>query len=137
MFKQQAIGIFSSLAVIAALAFVPFESTTAAEPDGEPAAKVGMDELDYTPAKVTISEGETVRWKNSSRVPHTVTAIKEKANNPESVEIPSGAEPFGSGLMRPGDTFSHTFEVPGTYKYVCLPHEAKDMIGYVIVKSKE
>ncbi len=30
-------------------------------------------------------------------------------------------------------SFSHEFEVPGIYLYVCTPHKAMGMIGLVIV----
>ncbi|MCL5279758.1 MAG: plastocyanin/azurin family copper-binding protein [Planctomycetes bacterium] len=32
--------------------------------------------------------------------------------------------------------FQHTFEVPGTYVYFCLPHEAMGMVGKVTVQKK-
>jgi len=36
-----------------------------------------------------------------------------------------------------GYTFSHTFEEPGTYEYVCTPHRAQGMSGRVRVEPKE
>jgi plastocyanin len=41
---------------------------------------------------------------------------------------------IGDGLMKEGDTFEVTFEVPGTYRYVCLPHESEGMTGTVVVR---
>jgi plastocyanin len=37
--------------------------------------------------------------------------------------------------MKPGMTFDYTFTVPGTYKYLCLPHEKDGMIGYIMVSK--
>jgi plastocyanin len=36
--------------------------------------------------------------------------------------------------MKEGETFEVTFEVPGTYRYVCLPHEDHGMRGTVVVR---
>jgi plastocyanin len=102
-----------------------------------PAATVGMtNSLEFTPPKVTIQVGETVLWKNNSDLVHTVTAMPDKANDNSHVDLPKGGEPFNSGMMQPGDTFRHTFTVPGHYKYFCIPHEAAGMIGEVVVEEK-
>jgi plastocyanin len=37
--------------------------------------------------------------------------------------------------MEVGETFEHTFTVPGTYVYVCVPHAGQGMIGRVIVNE--
>jgi hypothetical protein len=44
-------------------------------------------------------------------------------------------KPFHSGDIAPGSRFSHTFDVPGIYYYVCLPHEEMGMVGIVVVRS--
>jgi plastocyanin len=41
--------------------------------------------------------------------------------------------PFDSGNIEEDGSFSHTFTVKGTYKYVCVMHEAMGMVGTVIV----
>lgn len=106
-----------------------------AEPSG-PAVIAGMtNSLEFTPPEVTISVGETVLWRNGSDVQHTVTADRDKVSNPEKMHLPEGAEPFDSGTLQPGEEWSYTFEVPGRYQYVCLPHEAAGMIGEVIVEE--
>jgi plastocyanin len=38
------------------------------------------------------------------------------------------------GAITSGDTYEHTFEVPGTYHYFCIPHERGGMVGTVTVK---
>lgn len=71
----------------------------------------------FSPAQVTIQAGGTVTWSNDDpSVPHTVTA------NDSS---------WGSGILSPGQTYSHTFATPGTYSYFCQIHP--NMIGVVIV----
>lgn len=103
----------------------------------EPAVTVTMtNQLDYDPKTVTIQVGETILWKNTSLLVHTVTADPAKAIKPdENVRLPEGAETFKSGDMDHGDTFRHTFTVPGKYVYFCVPHEADGMIGEVIVEE--
>jgi len=122
--------------VSALVVLVPFLVSSAlterASPD--PAAVVEMtNTLTFTPDTVTIGQGETVRWKNTSVLVHTVTADPEEATLDGSAMLPAGAEAFNSGNMDPEDTFEHTFEAAGTYTYFCVPHEAAKMRGTVVV----
>lgn len=89
--------------------------------------------LTYSPETVRISAGDTVRWRNTSDLPHTVTADPAKAMDPANAQLPDGAEPFDSGDLAPGDVFTRAFDVPGTYVYFCIPHEAAAMVGTVVV----
>ena len=90
--------------------------------------------LNYSPETVTIQAGETVRWTNTSEVVHTVTADPGAAADPSHVRLPEGASPFDSGNIGPGDSYTHTFDVPGTYRYFCIPHEMQGMVGTVVVE---
>jgi plastocyanin len=63
-----------------------------------------------------------------------VTADPSKAATAKNVLLPEGAQPFDSGNIDAGGTYSYTFTVPGTYRYVCLPHELAGMIGIVVVE---
>ncbi len=89
--------------------------------------------LRFVPDQVMVKVGDTVEWRNIQTFPHTVTADPDKAANPGNVELPDGAEPFDSGVLRAGQTFRRTFTKPGRYRYVCLPHEGAGMLGSVIV----
>jgi len=101
----------------------------------KPAAVVKMTGwMKFDPAKVTVNVGDTVEWKNTSIVVHTVTCDTKKAADPKHVALPEGAEPFDSGNVSAGKTFTHTFTVAGTYKYFCIPHEKMGMVGEVEVK---
>ncbi|MFB6091611.1 MAG: plastocyanin/azurin family copper-binding protein [Haloquadratum sp.] len=106
---------------------------------------VGMTAVAFDPPDVTISTGETVVWRNTSSRGHTVTAY--------DTQIPADAEFFASGgydsteaarkafrrelggIIESGETWSHTFEVPGTYAYFCIPHEQAGMLGTVVVEE--
>ena len=90
--------------------------------------------LDYSPKDLTINVGDTVEWRNTSIMPHTVTADPELADDPSHVQLPPGAEKFNSGSVKPGDVYRKQFTVPGGYTYFCIPHEQQGMIGRLIVK---
>ena len=96
--------------------------------------KMGDDPAVYIPAQVTVRVGQPVEWVNSGQKVHSVTLIPTDAQNPKDVMEPKGAATFDSGFMPPGGTFTHTFEVPGTYRYFCVPHEKAGMVGVIIVR---
>jgi len=101
----------------------------------EPVVTVGMtNTMKFTPDTVRIQKGETVRWENSSLIAHTVTGDPSLETVEGSAKLPEQAEPFDSGMMDPEQTFEHTFNVSGTYKYFCIPHEGTKMFGWVIVE---
>jgi plastocyanin len=87
----------------------------------------------FVPATVNISVGDTVNWTNPGVITHTVTFDPAQAATPANVALPAGVAPFGSDNMEEDATFSHTFTVKGTYKYVCKMHEAMGMVGTVVV----
>ncbi len=88
----------------------------------------------FIPMTVTIQKGDTVEWINNAASLHSVTTNPAVAQDPKDVSAPAGAKPFDSGFMTPGGKWSYTFTVPGTYKYLCLPHEKDHMTGIVVVK---
>jgi len=88
----------------------------------------------FDPMSVTIQKGDTVEWVNNAQSLHSVTTNSAVAQDPKDVSLPAGAKPFDSGFMPPGAKWSYTFTVPGTYQYLCLPHEKDKMIGTVVVK---
>jgi plastocyanin len=88
----------------------------------------------FVPETVTIQKGDTVEWINNAASLHSVTTNPAVAQDPKDVSSPAGAKPFDSGFMTPGAKWSYTFTVPGTYKYLCLPHEKDHMVGIVVVK---
>jgi plastocyanin len=112
---------------------------------GEQTGDVQMRAVSFSPAEYTVAAGDEVVWHNPSSRSHTVTAY---ANS-----IPDGAEYFASGgydseraareawrddfsgAVTSGETYSHTFEVAGTYEYVCIPHEQGGMVGRVVVEE--
>lgn len=88
----------------------------------------------FVPLTVTIQKGDSVEWVNNAQSLHSVTTNPAVAQDPKDVSAPKDSKPFDSGFMTPGAKWSYTFTVPGTYKYLCLPHEKDHMTGIVVVK---
>jgi plastocyanin len=91
------------------------------------------DDSKYAPDKLTVAKGAKVTWDNSGTMVHTVTCDPSKAIKNGDVVLPSGAQPFDSGNIEAGKTWSYTFTVAGDYTYFCIPHESDGMIGHVTV----
>jgi plastocyanin len=85
-------------------------------------AQVSMRDIQFEPSDVTIEAGETVTWTNDESVAHDVQG------SGRGEEFSSGP----AGGMEQGDTFSHAFDRPGSYDYVCRVH-APGMAGTVTV----
>ncbi|MGZ3451477.1 MAG: cupredoxin domain-containing protein [Polyangiales bacterium] len=81
--------------------------------------EVDMKDMNYSPAKLTIPAGTTVKWTNHDSMEHTVT---------------SGDGSWDSGTIEAGGTFTHRFDKPGHYPIECTFHV--DMTGEIIVEPK-
>ncbi|SEO35297.1 Plastocyanin [Halogranum amylolyticum] len=98
----------------------------------------------FDPFEFTVEVGDTVTWYNGSTRLHTVTAY-ENAIPEEAAYFASGgyedeaaaraAWENGNGGITSGETYSYTFEVPGEYEYVCIPHEQGGMVGTIVVEE--
>lgn len=73
----------------------------------------------FTPARIEITAGTTVSWRNEDDVAHTVTATDGS---------------WDSGTLAPGATWQRRFDAPGTYPFTCLPHP--EMRGTVVVRPR-
>ncbi|MFQ5704391.1 MAG: plastocyanin/azurin family copper-binding protein [Gemmatimonadales bacterium] len=123
-----------AVAGIAAATYAGLASNAVAAP---PTAVVEMtNDLRFTPDTVRIALGGSVEWRNTSDLVHTVTADPKKAIEPEHVQLPSGVAAFDSGNLGPGARFTRAFDVLGTYRYFCVPHEVAGMVGTVIVSVR-
>ncbi|MBI5332084.1 MAG: cupredoxin family copper-binding protein [Candidatus Aenigmarchaeota archaeon] len=70
----------------------------------------------FDPAGLSIKTGTIVNWVNEDSAPHTATL--------------TGI--FDSGILNTGQSFSYTFNIPGTYDYICTLHPS--MRARVIVE---
>lgn len=67
----------------------------------------------YVPPRINIAVGTTVLWLNEDDGVHTVTSGTAR-DGPDGI--------FDTGLFLSGETFGHTFEDAGTFKYYCKVH---------------
>ena len=102
---------------------------------GEIGKVVEMNELKYVPATLRIKVGDTVTWRNTDRVTHTVTDDPTKARNKASARLPEGVQPWDAGNITRGQTWSRRFDVPGEYSYFCIPHELAGMVATIVVEE--
>lgn len=92
-----------------------------ASAQGIPTISMGNNYFD--PVGLAIEAGTTVRFEIDEGS-HSATAYEDR--------IPSDAAPFDSETISQGE-FEHTFEIPGTYDYYCIPHESMGMTGRIVV----
>ena len=64
----------------------------------------------YVPAKIKVKRGTAVTWTNQDDVKHDIMPNNKKAG--------LGA----SKLLNKGESYTNTFNLPGTYEYHCSPH---------------
>ena len=88
------------------------------------------DERPFTPGSLSITPGTTVVFKNTSTTPQTVTANPQAKNAGPLVKLPDGAAALESGVLYPGETYSYTFQTPGTYVYISrFPEDRYDLLN--------
>ncbi|MBA2311955.1 MAG: copper-binding protein [Actinobacteria bacterium] len=96
----------------------------------------------FEPGMLTISAGETVSFASESEEAHSVTAYEDGLPESASYFASGGFETEGEarddvagGLLSQGQSFEVKFDVPGTYRYFCLPHEDQGMTGRIVVEE--
>jgi plastocyanin len=97
---------------VADVAFAGGEQATATG-----GTQVVVDNFSFAPATATVPVGTTVTWTNHDDIPHNVVSPEQK---------------FKSRVLDSDDTFSHTFDVAGTYQYYCSIHPR--MTGQIVVR---
>jgi nitrite reductase (NO-forming) len=121
-----AVGIFKVGAVGQTSTTGTTSSTTTTTPAGSVSVAISSGSAlnttsnYFSPPTITVVIGvnSTVIWTNDDSAEHTVAAT----NNI-----------FKSGIIEPGQSFTYTFTIPGTYSYYCTIHPW--MKGTVIVKA--
>jgi FtsP/CotA-like multicopper oxidase with cupredoxin domain len=94
---------------------------TASAANTSPAAggsQIVMVDNHYAPAKITVTAGTTVTWMNNGTNLHTTTSLDGL---------------WDSGTTEHGQTFSFTFDKPGTYRFYCRQHVLQGMSGTITV----
>lgn len=82
------------------------------------AVEVDIQDFAYNPDPATIKVGQGVTWTNQDPAPHTATGQDRNV--------------LQSGTLNQGDTYTQTFDTPGTYAYFCEFHPT--MKGTVVVE---
>jgi plastocyanin len=85
----------------------------AAAPARAAEVEVGVVNYDFQPATQAIGVGDTVVWRFMTNG-HTTTAARGQAERWNS----------GPATTPSGQTFRHTFDQPGRFQYVCIPHSS-------------
>ncbi|BDE08058.1 hypothetical protein WPS_33340 [Vulcanimicrobium alpinum] len=102
----------------AALAQSPApDPSAAAKPSPSPTTVVHIKNFAFAPETVTIAAGGSVKFVEDDDTPHTVTATDNS---------------YDSGNLDKGQSFTHAYEKPGTYAYLCAYHPY--MKGTIVVK---
>lgn len=102
------------------------------------------DQLTFEPKNIKISPGTTVTWENVGTIGHTVTAYEDDIPDDASYfasggysseqEARNAYKNSGGGNIPGGESYEHTFETTGEYRYFCIPHELSGMVGTVTVE---
>jgi plastocyanin len=101
------------LALMSAVGAAAEPSAAAAPQD----SSVAIHNFMFSPMSLAVAVGTRVSWKNFDGEPHTIRSIDDT---------------FRSGALDQNDTFSYTFDKPGTYRYVCSIHP--QMVASIVVK---
>ncbi|SPB13305.1 copper binding protein [Caballeronia novacaledonica] len=101
-----------SAAIPAACAEEPAQQLAAAS-----APTISIDNFAFSRSSVTVPVGAKVTWVNHDDMLHTVT---------------DEGKSFKSDPLDSGESFSHVFDKPGTYKYFCSLHP--HMTGTIVVQ---
>jgi len=94
-------------------------------PNGEVVDVQALDNT-FRVQDLTVEVGTEVRWTNVGRNQHNVVAVAKTAADVWGVEDVD---------FQPGAVYSHVFDHPGVFEYVCTIHgvEGRGMIGIVTV----
>ena len=95
-----------------AITDVPLEEDLKAA--GAGAKQVVVDNFSFAPAMAAVKAGSTVTWINHDDVPHIIMSTDQK---------------FKSPVLDTDEQFSHTFDAPGTYRYLLLDSSKDDRPG--------
>ncbi|WP_312909248.1 plastocyanin/azurin family copper-binding protein [Natronosalvus caseinilyticus] len=84
---------------------------------------VEVDDNEFVPDSLSVAPGTTVVWEWVGDADHNVAPS----------EIPDDAEWEGQTDLQSDGSYEHTFDVEGTYDYICEPHVSVGMTGSIEV----
>ena len=86
-------------------------TTTSDNKDVAKANEIFIKNFSFNPSKLTIKKGTALTWTNKDDAHHDVSPDKDFGDAFKPSE-----------LMAKGQSYSFTFNTPGTYSYHCTPH---------------
>ena len=124
--KLHALVVVSCVAAVALLGV----TAAAAQAPKKPPVKVTVNDFYFAPTAVTVKKGGSVKWIWSSynTFPHDVH-LKQ---GPKGLKNKSR---FSTTTTAVTDAhFQRTFEVPGTYKFICTVHPSEMKMTVTVKK---
>jgi plastocyanin len=100
-------AVSSPTASLGATSPAPSPDASLPLPSAATRATVTLADRAFDPTSVEVPVGGGVDWSNEDQEGHTITASDGS---------------FDSGVVGPGEAFSTTFEIAGTYDYFCAIH---------------
>ncbi len=82
--------------------------------------QVVIEAVTFIPLELSIKPGDTVTWVNENTNTHTVTSWYHFQDEDDVTHAYIG-EVWDSGDIKPGQSFSRTFNQLGTFEYLSLP----------------
>lgn len=80
---------------------------------------VEIKNFSFGPQAITVKAGTKVTWTNQDSVKHNAAKDEGQSDGPDGP------------LLAKGESYSYTFEKPGTYTYHCDPHRSMTAVVYV------
>jgi len=108
------VGMLAVAAALLAGSWSLHDTASPARAQGANTVQVGDDH--FAPQTITVPVGTTVTWEVTGTHGHTVTSDTGVFNS-------------GSTPLKQGDTFSFTFNQPGTFPYYCMFHGGPGGVG--------
>jgi halocyanin-like protein len=93
------------------------------ESEVEVAVGAGGQGYAFDPPAILVEPGTTVVWRWTGNGGGHNVVEENEAFGDDEIHVDEG------------HTYEHTFEEPGTYRYVCTPHDAQGMRGAVAVEE--
>lgn len=116
---RRCITLIAAALAVAAGAAAAFAATAAPAASAPGSASVRIKNIEFTPKRVTIRRGGSVRWTFlDARTPHNVRS--------------TGRPRFRGSPTTQEGSYRATFRRAGTYRYVCTLH--LNMKGTVVVR---
>ena len=105
-----------ALSAVAACALAP---ALAGASGGGPVKTVTVNDDYYSPSKLTIKSGTTIRWVWSNALTNTHDVMMGRH--------PRGVKPFMSDYAAYGYSYKHKLTTPGRYTFLCDLHQGMKM----------